>query len=353
MNKVITINLNGRAYQVEEEGYNKLKAYLAEAAERLDQDPDKDEIIADLEQALADKLDRYLNPGKTVVTDAEIDTVVSEMGPVQSSAEGSDGNGESKSEKSSPRVKRLYKIKDGAIFGGVCQGLAAYFGIDVVLMRVIFVILTLVTQGAWILVYVVMWLFLPEARTSQDEAAAYGQPFTAQEFVKRAKQEYAEFADKGEWRKWKYDFKRKLRQEKYEWKKRYHENHYYPASSPFSGMLVAILSLVWLFGFFTLITSGMIFGHIVPLGIPIWVAILVWLMLYAVVTWPIRAGRYHAIYNANHGEWHYYHHHGIFAGIVWLALLAVIAWLVWQYVPESHIYFERAWQWWQGLGASL
>ena len=55
MNKVVTINLNGRAYQLEEAGYDHLRTYLAHAAKQLADDPDKDEIMADFEQAIADK----------------------------------------------------------------------------------------------------------------------------------------------------------------------------------------------------------------------------------------------------------------------------------------------------------
>ncbi|MDR3581978.1 MAG: PspC domain-containing protein, partial [Candidatus Pacebacteria bacterium] len=61
MNKVATINLNGRAYQVEETGYDALRNYLDRAAEKLKDDPDKAEIMSDFEQAVADKCDARLS----------------------------------------------------------------------------------------------------------------------------------------------------------------------------------------------------------------------------------------------------------------------------------------------------
>ena len=64
MNKVITINLNGRAFLLEEGGYDKLQTYLQEARTKLEQDPDKEEIITDLEQAVAEKFSRFLTPAK-------------------------------------------------------------------------------------------------------------------------------------------------------------------------------------------------------------------------------------------------------------------------------------------------
>ena len=91
MQKVITINLNGNAYQIDESGHAALVAYL-EGAERLLKDnPDRAEIVADLEQAIADKCRGFLGPHKTVVTAAEVDQIIREMGPVDAEG-GADSN---------------------------------------------------------------------------------------------------------------------------------------------------------------------------------------------------------------------------------------------------------------------
>ena len=82
MQKVRGINLNGSAYHVEESGDEALVAYLDGAGTRLADNPDRAEILADLEQAIAEKCDRLLGPNKTVVTAAEIDQILLEMGPV-------------------------------------------------------------------------------------------------------------------------------------------------------------------------------------------------------------------------------------------------------------------------------
>ncbi len=83
MNKVIIINLNGVAYQLEENGYEALRAYLDTASRRLEGNPDRDEIIADIEQAIADKFRALLGANKTVVATREVEAVVAEMGPVE------------------------------------------------------------------------------------------------------------------------------------------------------------------------------------------------------------------------------------------------------------------------------
>jgi hypothetical protein len=82
MHKVIVINLNGHAYQVDEIGHDALRAYLDRAEAQLRGNPDLAEIMADLEQAIGEKCQRFLNPHKTVVSAAEVEQILAEMGPV-------------------------------------------------------------------------------------------------------------------------------------------------------------------------------------------------------------------------------------------------------------------------------
>src|SRR5436309_746633 len=89
MQKVITINLNGNAYQLDEPGYVALHAYLVEAAARLEGNPDRAEILADLERAVAEKCLRLLGRGKTVVSALEVDQILREIGPVDGEGAGS------------------------------------------------------------------------------------------------------------------------------------------------------------------------------------------------------------------------------------------------------------------------
>ncbi|HET7535153.1 MAG TPA: hypothetical protein VFJ90_01770, partial [Candidatus Didemnitutus sp.] len=82
MNKVIIIHLNGHAYHLEEGGYDALRVYLDSAARQLEGNPDKDEIIADIEQAIADKCRAVLSASRTVVLTSDIEAIIAEMGPV-------------------------------------------------------------------------------------------------------------------------------------------------------------------------------------------------------------------------------------------------------------------------------
>ena len=93
MRKVTTINLNNNAYQIDEDGYDALHAYLENAARALSNNPDREEILADLEQAIADKCRLTLGAHKTVVSGAEITRILQEMGPVAGDEGSTAGNG--------------------------------------------------------------------------------------------------------------------------------------------------------------------------------------------------------------------------------------------------------------------
>jgi phage shock protein PspC (stress-responsive transcriptional regulator) len=185
MRKVITINLNGCAYQVDEPGYLALSQYLDRAARQLAGNPDAAEIITDLEQAIGDKCDTFLGAHKNVVTAEEVETILHEMGPVEPAGVDARAAGAGAADTPPPsaeppprsagnrRPRKLYRLPELGKAGGVCAGLAAYFDIDVVWVRLGFVLLTLVT-GIGVLLWLVMLLIVPAARTDEEKAAACG-----------------------------------------------------------------------------------------------------------------------------------------------------------------------------------
>jgi len=94
--------------------------------------------------------------------------------------------------------------------GGLCAGVAAYLGVDVTVVRVVFVLLAILTKGAWLLVYGVLMFVIPYAETSEDHAAAHGRPFTAQELVDQAMRNIADLKSNKNW-------KRQWRRQQREW----------------------------------------------------------------------------------------------------------------------------------------
>ncbi|MCF7688847.1 MAG: PspC domain-containing protein [Cephaloticoccus sp.] len=382
MNKVIIINLNGLAYQLEEAGYDALRDYLSNAARRLEGNPDKDEIIADIEQAIADKFHALLGPHKTVVVTREVEGVIAEMGPVQDAAmeessagadrphgAGAEDNtaaaGASDATGGSRDVRRLYRIYDGAQLSGVCNGLGAYFGIDPTIFRVAFVILAL-AWGSGVVAYFLLVLLIPAAKTPEEKAAASGMAATAQEFIRRAKEGYYEgmrtINDRHAHREWKRKFKQEMRSWKHSFKREMHENTHHwqqnwqryrsqhPGFTAGGYVLASILSLalfalliVMLFAIYSLVTSGLVFGLSVLANIPLWVGILVLIVVFQVLSWPLRVARHACHYR---GAWGPVYYAGPLHGLVGLGFLVLAVWLADHYIPEFH-------EWLQQLGPVL
>lgn len=154
-----TVSLDRSVLQFDDAAYARLEQYLAESASLLEGDPDPQEILTDLEQAVADQCMRRLRPGQTVVTLAELEPALEEIGSVQ--APGSLTASPPTMREATPRS--LQQVSQGAVISGVCMGLARYFRLDVTLLRVITVLLLLGTGGAMILVYLGLMLLMPYA----------------------------------------------------------------------------------------------------------------------------------------------------------------------------------------------
>ncbi|MES2223586.1 MAG: PspC domain-containing protein [Patescibacteria group bacterium] len=242
MNKVITINLAGRSYSVEETGYNALKIYLDNAAIKLETDPDKEEILKDFNLAIAEKCDTYLSSTKNVVLSSEIETIIKEMGAVDTTTNTTPSDKKLEDENGPKRHKKFYRLPDEGIIFGVCSGLAAYLEMDVTLVRIIFIALTVLTHGAWVAVYFVIWMLVPKADTPEEKAEAWGAiRTTAQDLLHRARTGFEHFKNTDEAKKW----KRQLRNERKQWQKR-ERWHATQNKSPLYELVQSIIGMAWL-----------------------------------------------------------------------------------------------------------
>lgn len=174
----VTASLNGVTLQLEEPAYRRLEAYFAEATRTLDGNPDRQEILADLEQAVADQCTRRMRPDQKIVTLAELEPALEQVGSVQVP-------GAADSADRAPRdtSRRLEQISEGAIISGVCQGLARYLQVDVTLLRLIALLLLFVSGGAMIVVYLILMLLLPFASAEPGSGPIGKLPLKSREFV--------------------------------------------------------------------------------------------------------------------------------------------------------------------------
>jgi len=377
MQKVIAINLNGNAYHVEESGYDALIAYLDAAQRTLRDNPDRGEILADLEQAIAEKCQRFLGAHKSVVSASEVDQIVKEMGPVDTAATDATagsvaGGGASQPHAAAgaPPRRRLYRLPDDAMIAGICVGIAAFFGIDPTIVRVIFVVLLFATGGGFAILYLVLAFVLPSAKTPEERAAAYGEPFSAQEVIDRAKKQYGDFKSSQDWRgRWRAE-QRRWRQQ---WRLRRRDRRTYgwnaapyapmpPTAAAYpmrvlAGFTVPILTLfsvalfwLWLFAIFSLVTRQEVLGQPLPDDMPLWLGIVVLVLIYQAFLWPLHIARrsaYYAIGGAYHGTV------AAFDGLLSLGFVVLGIWLAYHYMPEVRDFLQQLPDVFRSFGDSL
>lgn len=326
MQKVITINLNGRAYQLDESAYESLRAYLDLADRQLKDNPDRTEILADFEQAIAEKCSKVLGPTKTVVTRVEMDQILKEMGPVEGAEPTDAGARQDAAPRAEPFTavpprKRLYRIREGQMVGGVCNGIAAYFNIDPTFVRIPFLIF--LWTGVGVLAYFALCFIVPYADTAEERAAALGQPpFNAQAIIDQAKKTAAEFkstanATSKEWRRQWHEQRRQWRAQHRAWRRQWrervgdprawgpwgpvpHSNYMPPAWAVYVLPVFSIISVAFFVmlaaSIVSLLNTGTIYGWPLPVGIPLWGGIVILIVLFQIVTAPIRAARHASYY---------------------------------------------------------
>jgi len=176
MNKTVSINLSGQVFQIDEQAYDKLKLYLENIRARFSTADGGAEIIADIESRIAELFFERLNDKKQVITLADVEAMMQAMGkPEEFEVAGGSGS-EQTTTKQSSTTRRLFRNPDEKVLGGVCSGLSAYFGInDPLWMRLLFIISPFLTMGTALFVYLILWIIIPEAKTSSEKLQMRGE----------------------------------------------------------------------------------------------------------------------------------------------------------------------------------
>ncbi|MDX1477997.1 MAG: PspC domain-containing protein [Saprospiraceae bacterium] len=185
MNKVLQINVGGIPFTIDDDAYRKLSTYLDELETHFKYSDSSHEILSDIEARLAELLTERLK-GRDIVNIADVLATIKIMGNPN---EFDDAYIESEP-RSGGRPwdvktgKKLFRDPDNQVIGGVCSGLAAYFGIeDPIWVRLAFVIIFF-TMGFGMLLYIIMWIMVPEAKTAGDRLAMMGEPANVQNIAK-------------------------------------------------------------------------------------------------------------------------------------------------------------------------
>ncbi len=190
MNKTLSIGLAGYSFMIEEHAYIKLSDYLAALRNSLDA-TEADEVMHDIEIRMVEIFKEALGK-REVINDTDVERVIFQIGTPEKIEEQEEAYFSEKNNTTSSKTtgntgtgttsKQMFRDPSNQKIGGVCSGLAQYIGLDVTLMRLIWVglfLLLMFAKGSGmfiVLCYIILWIVLPKAQTASDFLKMKGQP---------------------------------------------------------------------------------------------------------------------------------------------------------------------------------
>lgn len=194
MKKTFTANLNGTVFHIEEDAYDQLQRYLANIRAKFSGSGEAEEIMADIEARIAELFHERLQ-GRQAVSMADVDHVKQVMGQPEDYVDtdpdetaGRSSHGYSDTQR---KHKRLFRDMDDRWIGGVISGAANYFGVEPLWLRIAAIVLLVAGWGSPVLIYFILWAFVPAANTAADRLEMRGEPVTVDN-IKRVFEEGAE-----------------------------------------------------------------------------------------------------------------------------------------------------------------
>lgn len=187
MKKTINAAIGGCSFTIDEDAYNTLDDYLNRFKAAIEETSQSNQVMEQLENKIANELKWKLG-GRQVVDLAMTEQVIGQLGypegyeePVQTEGGEPAGNKDSDGQDryNDKPVRKLFRDTDDRKIAGVCSGLALFLGVDVVLIRVIFLV-ALICGSAGFWIYLVIWIAAPEARTAAEKCELRGIPATAE-----------------------------------------------------------------------------------------------------------------------------------------------------------------------------
>jgi len=181
MKKVIIINLGGQVIHIDEDASLILQEYLKTISNKLKGAEGEKEIYQDIAIRITELFQERLNPSKQSISTEDVQEVIATMGYLED-LENPEVNEENPKNNfySEPIIqKRLFRNPDNKVIGGVCGGVGSYFGIDPIWLRLALLI-ALFAFGSGFLLYIILWIVIPKARTAADKLAMTGVPINAQ-----------------------------------------------------------------------------------------------------------------------------------------------------------------------------
>jgi phage shock protein PspC (stress-responsive transcriptional regulator) len=191
MNKTIIININGIVFHIEEDAYEILKNYMTDVKRHFSNSADSLEITTDIENRIAEMFSEMLEKeNKQVIVEQDVTLIIEQMGTVADfeNAENDDKAGAQGYTHENRAGRRLFRDPDDHLVGGVCAGIANYFDIDAVWVRLAFAV-SVAIAGSGLVLYIILWIVVPKAVTRADKMAMKGEKQNLQGFKKNFEDE--------------------------------------------------------------------------------------------------------------------------------------------------------------------
>jgi phage shock protein PspC (stress-responsive transcriptional regulator) len=192
MNKTVNINLAGLVFHIDENAYDRLYAYLEQLRKYFQNEEGSEEIIQDIEARIAELFQERLE-NKEVISLLDVDHIISIMGEAEQYTEEehleeSTTKTQKEEDLRAGKRRRIFRDGDDRMVGGVCSGLAKYFDIDSLWLRIIF--LLLLFMGGGFLIYIILWMVMPEAKTTAEKLEMQGEKVNISNIEKNIKKEF-------------------------------------------------------------------------------------------------------------------------------------------------------------------
>lgn len=172
MKKTISANIAGVLFQIDEDAYVKLEEYFYRIESGYQNKADAKEIVNDLESRMAELLEERIGKQSRIVTIDDVNWAISKLGRPEDIGANPSGSSSGHESKYYYTSRRLYRDPDNRVLGGVCSGIGAYFDIDPVIIRVIFVVSLFIGFGP--LLYIILWIVVPAAYTPAQKREMHG-----------------------------------------------------------------------------------------------------------------------------------------------------------------------------------
>jgi len=197
MNKTVNINLAGIFFHIDEDAYARLQRYLEAIKHSFSNTQGRDEIISDIEARIAELFGEKRKDDRQVISIKEVEEVIIIMGqPEDYMVDEEIFEDEPTRSKTTKTVgKQLFRDKENGHVGGVSSGLGHYLGIEAIWVRLLWVLLTIFSSGAFVLIYIAFWIFVPEAKTTADKLAMRGEEVTVSNIEKKIREGFHDVSE--------------------------------------------------------------------------------------------------------------------------------------------------------------